>query len=303
MRDPELVARAQRVAAQLERAWDRWRTIHGLATEPVQPAASYVGYSLAEPWGRPRVVIGLDADEAEHLVALLERHECGGGKQAAGELSPLQDGVLSAPADPPEDASPEAAGSHGEVRVPAQIGAGPAGSGPAGPGGAGGPGDIPPGGARAGGSGGARSVVPPGHASPGGSGGVVPPGQQSPREGTVTAGTVAPQAATAESPGVSSIPQLGAAGQWDPDRSRSGGASLVSLGVSPQPGTFVAEAPCPPVPAPQAADGPGDLAHDLSGTIAIELAGWASGELPGQASEQLAAWVAGGAAPAPADPP
>jgi hypothetical protein len=28
---------------------------------------SYVGYSLKEPWGEPRVVIGIDADEAEFL--------------------------------------------------------------------------------------------------------------------------------------------------------------------------------------------------------------------------------------------
>src|SRR5216683_445783 len=77
MRDPELVARAQQAAVRLESAWDRWRTLHGLAEVPVQPVASYVGYSLKEPWGQPRVVIGVDAYEAEYLAAFLESHQCG----------------------------------------------------------------------------------------------------------------------------------------------------------------------------------------------------------------------------------
>ncbi len=37
---------------------------------------SYVGYSLKEPWGEPRVVIGIDADEAEYLAEFLDRDEC-----------------------------------------------------------------------------------------------------------------------------------------------------------------------------------------------------------------------------------
>jgi hypothetical protein len=40
------------------------RALHGLAVAPGQPVVSYVGYSLKEPWGEPRVVIGIDADEA-----------------------------------------------------------------------------------------------------------------------------------------------------------------------------------------------------------------------------------------------
>ena len=63
MRDPELVARAQRAATRLESAWEQWRALHGLAVAPGQPVVSYVGYSLKEPWGEPRVVIGIDADE------------------------------------------------------------------------------------------------------------------------------------------------------------------------------------------------------------------------------------------------
>jgi hypothetical protein len=76
MRDPELVARAQRAAARLESAWEQWRALHGLAVAPGQPVVSYVGYSLQEPWGEPRVVIGVDADEAEFLADYLDRDEC-----------------------------------------------------------------------------------------------------------------------------------------------------------------------------------------------------------------------------------
>jgi hypothetical protein len=47
--------------------------LHGLAVAPGQPV---VGYSLKEPWGEPRVVIGIDADEAEYLAEFLDRDEC-----------------------------------------------------------------------------------------------------------------------------------------------------------------------------------------------------------------------------------
>ena len=76
MRDPELVARAQRAATRLESAWEQWRALHGLGVAPGQPVVSYVGYSLKEPWGEPRVVIGIDADEAEYLAEFLDRDEC-----------------------------------------------------------------------------------------------------------------------------------------------------------------------------------------------------------------------------------
>src|SRR4029077_12317713 len=76
MRDPELVARAQRAATRLESAWEQWRALHGLAVAPGQPVVSYVGYSLKEPWGEPRVVIGIDADEAEYLAEFLDRDGC-----------------------------------------------------------------------------------------------------------------------------------------------------------------------------------------------------------------------------------
>jgi len=76
MRDPELVARAQRAATRLESAWEQWRALHGLAVAPGQPVVSYVGYSLKEPRGEPRVVIGIDADEAEYLAEFLDRDDC-----------------------------------------------------------------------------------------------------------------------------------------------------------------------------------------------------------------------------------
>jgi len=73
MRDPELVVRAQRAAAHLESAWERWRALQGLGETPAQPVVGYVGYALSEPWGQPRAVIGFSAEEAERLAEFLER--------------------------------------------------------------------------------------------------------------------------------------------------------------------------------------------------------------------------------------
>jgi hypothetical protein len=78
MRDPDLMQRADRAAIALEQAWERWRAMHGLGGEPLPPVSSYVGYSLEEPWGQPRVVFGLRADEAEMLASLLDGHDCVG---------------------------------------------------------------------------------------------------------------------------------------------------------------------------------------------------------------------------------
>jgi hypothetical protein len=78
MRDPDLVKRAERAAISLERAWTRWRAAHGLDAGPMPPVSSYVGYSLVEPWGQPRVVFGVGAEEAEKLAALLDGHDCVG---------------------------------------------------------------------------------------------------------------------------------------------------------------------------------------------------------------------------------
>jgi len=98
MRDPELVAGAQRAAARLETAWERWRTLHGLAETPAQPVVSYVGHALREPWGQPRVVIGISAEEADSLAEYLAagvrdvqprpEPEPAGGDPAAGHAGP-----------------------------------------------------------------------------------------------------------------------------------------------------------------------------------------------------------------------
>jgi hypothetical protein len=109
MRDPELVARAQRAATRLETAWEQWRALHGLAVAPGQPVVSYVGYSLKEPWGEPRVVIGIDADEAEYLAEFLDRDECAQRGQVPLQQVPLQTGPLQQGSFPP---GPSQSGSH-----------------------------------------------------------------------------------------------------------------------------------------------------------------------------------------------
>ena len=105
--------RAQLAATELERAWDRWRTLHGLGTGPLPPVSSYVGYSTEEPWGQPRVVFGMDAGEAEQFAALLDRHDCAGPVYAAMTTK------SGARADQDAQAQPAESGL-GLVRVPAQ---------------------------------------------------------------------------------------------------------------------------------------------------------------------------------------
>lgn len=75
VRDPELVSCAQRAASELERAWSEWRNARGLAEQLSESVASYVAHSIDHPWGRPRVVLGLDADEARALAALLGKED------------------------------------------------------------------------------------------------------------------------------------------------------------------------------------------------------------------------------------
>jgi hypothetical protein len=119
MRDPELVARAQRAATRLESAWEQWRALHGLAVAPGQPVVSYVGYSLKEPWGEPRVVIGIDADEAEYLAEYLDRDECAQPGQAPLQQVPLQQANLpQVPQQPvPQQQGPLQSGSHQQVKL------------------------------------------------------------------------------------------------------------------------------------------------------------------------------------------
>jgi len=118
MRDPNLIVRAQQAAAELERAWDRWRSLHGLGIDPPPPVSSYVGYSLEEPWGQPRVVFGIDAREAEQLAALLDRHDCNGPVYAS--VASL---AATRTAETTEARAPEADRHQGagRVRVPTQA--------------------------------------------------------------------------------------------------------------------------------------------------------------------------------------
>jgi hypothetical protein len=87
--------------------------MHGLGADPLPPVSSYVGYSLEEPWGQPRVVFGIAAGEAEHLAALLDRHDCAGPVYAA---------MTSQGARPEANTGTRDPGVH----VPSQVPAGPA---------------------------------------------------------------------------------------------------------------------------------------------------------------------------------
>jgi hypothetical protein len=100
----------------LERAWDRWRSAHGLAAEPLPPASSYVGYSIEEPWGRPRVVFGVDAGDAEKLAALLL--ECAGSSHVAGQAAPA--GELLRAGLPQPGRAPQQALDKVRARIPVQ---------------------------------------------------------------------------------------------------------------------------------------------------------------------------------------
>jgi len=115
MRDPDLMQRADRAAIALEQAWERWRAMHGLGGEPLPPVSSYVGYSLEEPWGQPRVVFGLRADEAEMLASLLDGHDCVGSVYA--EVGARLDWRLPASGQAPMSAR----GYGSPLGVPAQA--------------------------------------------------------------------------------------------------------------------------------------------------------------------------------------
>ena len=122
MRDPELVFKAQLAASALERAWQRWRVMHGLVADPMPAISSYVGYSVEEPWGQPRVVFGLSAKDAEQLAALLNRHDCIGpvhATRAGQQAKELPAGVSGPLAVPPQVPSVVAELSSGGAGKPA----------------------------------------------------------------------------------------------------------------------------------------------------------------------------------------
>src|SRR5215475_7430181 len=120
MRDPELVFKAQLAASALERAWQHWRVIHGLLADPMPTVSSYVGYSLEEPWGQPRVVFGLAAVDAEQLAALLERHDCIGPAHAMAAAQPGRGEILAGAggiAGRPLPVPPQAPSLHAEPPI------------------------------------------------------------------------------------------------------------------------------------------------------------------------------------------
>jgi hypothetical protein len=148
MREPDLVKRADQAAAAVEQAWTRWRARHGLGSGPLPPVSSYVGYSVDEPWGQPRVIIGIAADEAERLAAILDaddyvgpvhakltgwsdRHLLPESAAAACPGDPLGVQAQSAGrADGGLDAAPTVALPVGALTLTASPGAGPVSSSP-----------------------------------------------------------------------------------------------------------------------------------------------------------------------------
>ncbi len=297
MPDPTLVSRAQRAATMLERAWDRWRAAHGLAAEPLPPVSSYVGYSIEEPWGRPRVVFGVDAADAERLATLLQ--DC---------------------AAPPQQAMDEA-----RARIPAQgrtadlngtreqhSGATLEHSGAT----------LEHSGATLEHSGTERSAGPAKGAHPVEA--EAHPDDQADADGVQEGGTTdlavhsdgagedgagesaAPDGTAADAPEgspenldlpVGQDDPVGQDGPATPDGSGSDQQELPAAADSQDPGESA-------VRKMQDASGTGDArnaGHGVTDTMVAELAGWAAGELPGQASARLAAWAAVGGTSARSD--
>ena len=274
MRDPEMVARAGYAAARLEQAWERWRALHGLSGSS-DSLASYVGYSNQEPMGQPRVVIGVDAAEAEFFAEFLEGHDCAAAASAAapglaGEASASPAAGLPAAGRPVPGLTAPPPGPVAEARPVNGVGRPPVN----------------------------------GVGSPLDSGSLYPPvsGPQ-----PVMANGTRPVEASAAMP---SEPMPRLIDDTDP-RART--ASVPERPVTgPQaPVPPVTRAFPAPVPTftPIGETGPGGLgaepgpAQPRGGldrpvsapppdVMAAELAGWASGELPGQASEQMASWAA-----------
>jgi hypothetical protein len=296
-----MVARAAYAAARLEQAWERWRALHGLSGS-ADPLASYVGYSHQEPMGQPRVVIGVDAAEAEYFADFLEGHDCAapglsGDASAAsaaglpvdtrsvsgsghlpvnGAARPPDNGALR-PSDSgalyPPVSGPQPVMANGSPH-PGQASAASRGPGPAGPIG------MPSRDGMTAGPGGGAGVAN------GGGAGSAP----APRD-------------------VPSEPMVRLVDDTDPHARPAAAAERPITGpqapVPPVPPAFPAPVPTfTPIgetgPAGLAGEpGPGEpwgAVDPLAGSeppdvIAAELAGWASGELPGQASEQLASWA------------
>lgn len=289
MPDPRLISRAQRAATMLEKAWDRWRAAHDLAAEPLPPVSSYVGYSIEEPWGRPRVVFGVDAADAEKLATLLQ--DCAAPQRALDEARariPAQGraaGVNGAhgpgnDAVREESTAVQAAGSVIREESAAVQAAGSVN------------GFHPVETAER-----PDDQIDPGHVPEGGTADFAVVGDGSAdlavqRDGT--SDPAAPDPATADTP--VSAPD----GDLDGPADQDGLATPdVSGRDQPEPAADVDDGePGEDTGDPGAArdaDDPRDAGHGVAETVAetmaAELAGWAAGELPGQASARLAAWA------------
>ena len=283
MPDPRLVSRAQRAATMLERAWDRWRAAHGLAAEPLPPVSSYVGYSIEEPWGRPRVVFGVDAADAEKLATLLQ--DCAAPPQQAMDEAraripaqgrtadlngtreqhsgaTLEHSGTERSAGPAKGAHPVEAEAHPDDQADADGVQ------------EGGTTDLAVHSDGAGEDGAGESAAPDGTAAD------APEG--SPENLDLPVGQDDP---------------VGQDGPATPDGSGSDQQELPAAADSQDPGESA-------VRKMQDASGTGDArnaGHGVTDTMVAELAGWAAGELPGQASARLAAWAAVGGTSARSD--
>jgi hypothetical protein len=300
-----MVARAGYAAARLEQAWERWRALHGLSGSS-DPVASYVGYSHREPMGQPRVVIGVDAAEAEFFANFLEGHDCAApGLGGEASASPAAGLPTAGPA------SAEVRPVNGSGRLPVNGTNSPLDSGSLYPP-VSGPQPVMANGSP-------RSVT----ASAGGFGGAGPSGPTGVPSREVPAGvaSVANGSGPGSAPAPRDVPSKPMARLMDDTD------PLARYAPAPERPITGPQAPVPPVtralPAPVPTftpigeAGPGGLTAEPGpaepraamdrpagspppDVIAAEMAGWASGELPGQASEQLASWAAAEAPGGPA---
>jgi hypothetical protein len=291
MRDPEMVARAGYAAARLEQAWERWRALHGLSGS-ADPLASYVGYSHKEPMGQPRVVIGVDAAEAEFFADFLEGHDCTApGPGGDASASP----AVGLPASAPQasDVRPV----NGSGRLPVNGPDSPLDSGALYP---------PVSGPQPVMANGSPRPADGGTAASRGAGSVGVPAREAP--GSVTSAAASSMAGSAPAPrDVPSENMVRLVDDTDP-HVRPATAAERPVGGPQAPVTQAFPGPVPTF-TPSGEAGPAGLAGEPGraeprgsmdspagsqppDVIAAELAGWASGELPGQASEQLARWAA-----------
>ncbi len=304
MGETEPVSRAQRAAARLESAWEGWRTRHGLGGVLAQPVASYVGYAPEDPQGRPRVVFGVDAAEAEQLAVLLDGLTRAAavvavepGSPGEGDPDPATDPGTGSSADFADvlpDAAPAvtpvaaaavpvpgaAAGVSAAAAVSAAAGA--TGTGAAAGAGRHTPGELP------------RSLAEPAG---------LPPENPKPAKGR--------QLLSRRKGGIGPAAKDGAGEPADRDGDRAPsvagetetdpaarGDEPASPGGSGAPTARAVARPAAPAAHPAIGPRPTDIPSAPAPSIAAELAGWAAGELPGQASG-LAALGTPGAEAAP----